>query len=422
MVQVKQSDMLLKTFGILFLGLIGLYMMWPLWSETPLSASFTVACFCLFLTVILDGLTKANVGIRSGVFLGYISLLFWMGIMAYVYEECYHTHSRSNFFFINLDSHAMFFLMVLISCIPAMVFVDMYKLRANKFLALLLLVVLATTAFFTFRAVSVNPNAIRGSRTMEFLGQGELLFGTPSYSTIYSLMFMIPIFLHKAINTKGFYKKAYIICFILSLYMVAVSQLATALLISALGILIYLFFRVKQSSKLGILFLILVIVLFMINNNGYNLLMSLADSIEGDWSRKLLDIAKYFAGEQDAGMISGRVEFYKDSWESFKLSPIFGKIFENSGKIGGHATAIDVLGLTGLFGFIPFVIAIICNGYRMSSISNTSYSKPIIYAVVLQMMFMVFTKNIITALPILFTYFVLVPLFIKLESSEDILK
>lgn len=422
MLSIRDSNKFFRLVEILCISLIGLYLLWPLWDELPFASSFSIACFILFAVMALEGLKRVRVPVQTGVIIGYAAFLLWMLIMLVVFEEFYPVHSRSQFFFLNLDSYAMFFVMLLISCVPAMLFTDMHRIKLNKFAKLLLFVVLITTAYYTSKAIGFDADAIRSRQSLEELGYEEILYGAPNYSIIYSFMLLLPFFLHKCATTKSWNRIFYIVCLAMMSYMIIVSQLATALLLSVVGVLIYIFFKAKSVAKVIVAVVVLFLAFLLIDNNGYDMLMALSGKVDGAWSVKLVDMAKSLVGEQDSGTVSGRTELYKASFESFLHSPLVGKYMQNDGSIGGHATAIDVLGLAGIVGFIPFILSIICNAFRMKQGSDYDNMRPVIIATVLQFMILVFTKNVITALPIFFTFFVLVPLFVKSEEKEIIEK
>lgn len=418
MLSISKNSNFFKTVGILCVGLIGVYLLWPLWNETPLSSSFAIACVGLFGIMAIEGLTRTRAKVPSGVVVGYFALLLWMLILAVVYENYHSVHSRSNFLFLNLDSYAMFFVMLFVSCIPAMLYSDIYKIKLNKTTKLLFFLILVTTAYFTMRATGFDINAIRNRQSIENSLNSGILYGTPNYSVVYSFMLLIPFFLHKTLSTNGKNRAYYIVCLALMIYIIIASQLATALVLTLFGVLVYAFFYTKSVAKVLVLVIVLFLGFLVIDNNGYDLLISLSGKVEGSWSVKLVDMAKSLVGEQGSGTVSGRTELYKSSFESFLKSPFVGKFIQNDGAIGNHATAIDVLGLSGIVGFVPFIIAIVCNGYRMKFGSDFDDMKPVIIAIVLQFLVMVFTKNVITALPIFFTFFALVPMLVKSEEKE----
>lgn len=420
MITAQQTSSLFRNLEFLCVSLIGLNLLWPLWYESSLSATFSIACFILFALMAIEGFNRVRVNVPAAVVVGYLAFLLWILIMLVVYEEFYSVGSRAQFFFLNLDSSAMFFVMLFLFCIPTMLLSDIHKIKMNNVVLALILVVLITTTYYTSKAINFDANAIRSSRSMIYEGYGYILYGTPGYSHIYSFMLLVPFFLHKSLTVKGKSKIVYIASLVMMAYMITVSQLATALILTVLGILVYTFFHAKSVAKVLVAVVGVFLAFLIIDNNGYDMLMALSGKVEGDWSVKFVDLAKSLVGEQDSGMVSGRKELYAASFESFLKSPFVGKFIQNDGSIGGHATAIDVLGLTGVLGFIPFIIVIVCNGQRMKYGSDYNDLKPVIIATVIQFLVLVFTKNIITAQPIFFTYFVLVPMLVKSEETEKI--
>ena len=149
------------------------------------------------------------------------------------------------------------------------------------------------------------------------------------------------------------------------------------------------------------------------------LIDTLANSVEGIWSEKLHDISESLSGSTLSGSVAARGDLYQTSLNTFFESPLFGLMANTLSSLGGHATAIDILGLTGIFGFIPFVLTIVYNFKRVCRTCNFPKNKASIIACNIEFIVLIFTKNIITALAVFFAFFVLFPLLLKIESTEE---
>ena len=395
---------------------------WALWTEFSFSSMlFSVACIGgVLLTFVYVAPYMEEIRWKK-VIPEYMHYLFWILVMVIANEFFYERYSKITFIFLTMDAHAIFFVRLLVSVLPFMFFVDQNKFKETKLFKAIIGIVIATNAFYTFRAVQFFPNAIRARATMEYIGGEEFLYATPDYAMVYGLALIFPVFLQKIKNSEQRIDKIiYLIYAALSFYVILVSQFATALIIAIVGTLIFFMLGMAGNKRVVIL-LVLAFLLFYVHITKMDVefLTMLANSVDGTWAEKLQDMADSLSGSALSGSLSTRNDLYQTSLDTFLESPLLGIMAYSNGKLGGHATAIDILGLSGLIGFIPFALTYVYNFKRVCRTCNFPKNKAAIIACNIEFIILVFTKNIITSLSLFFAFFVLMPLILKAESPEE---
>lgn len=410
-----------KLIQTVFFGLISFTLMWALWAEIPYNTViYTVACFGIFILNFAIFQKRSLYPFMLKLMPTYACFAVWSAFMVIAYGFFYSVHSEVNFLGYHVDAYAVFFIKVFLMTSSCMFFVDFNKVHETKLFKLLLGLIVLTSTLYTIRATSVYSDAIRARETMEYMGEEEYLFGTPGYAIIYGMALLVPIFLQKCKNEKGKSRWFYIICTAMIGYMILASQFATASVIAIVGILIFVFLNVKGNVKI-LLFSILLILILFIHGLGIDsiFLISLSESVEGAWSVKLQDLAESLSSGILRGSLLGRTDLYGKSMGAFAESPLFGKLSRYTDSIGGHATAIDTLGLVGIVGFIPLMLMVYFQFKRMKYTCDYKKNKVAIIACVVEFIILIFLKNIVTSYAIFFSFFVLAPLMLKIEPKKS---
>ena len=402
--------------GICF-SIISLNLLWAFFADSRFGGLFSYACILMFGFMIINFCMNISNSMKYGTFLCYVSFVLWSLVMIIAYEYAYPIHSRATFLVMTMDSYAIFFVRLFVSVIPCMVFVDIHEFKSSKTLKIIIFIILATTLFFVSRAIAINPNALRERALIEGEGYNYILLYTPAYAMTYSYALILPVFLHKSFVTDGKTRIFYVVCTVMMAYIIFVAQYATALIIAIIGIAVYLLL-ISSSVKRAYIILVMLLLWYIISalDGGADIFRWLANQVDGVWSQKLNDIALVLSGNSDTGSVSGRADLYRESFNSFLASPVIGKFHKISGTIGGHATAIDVLGMAGIVGFALMLLCFLTNFARFSSMKNFAESKPAIIACVTEFIILIFFKNIITSMAIFFVYFVLIKYLLKLEE------
>lgn len=400
--------------------IIALNLLWAYFADSPLSSLFSLACIAMFGFMVLNILLNATRPVKPTTLLCYAGFLAWSAIMIGVYGFLYPSGSVTNFLIFNMPSYGIFFIRLFVSVLPCMVFADMIEYSVDKKARVTMFIVLFVSVLLTSKAVAINPDALRARASMEAEGLEDLLKGTPAYAITYSYALLLPVFLHKCRLSENKIRTFYIICTVMMIYILIVAQYATALILALVGALVYALLVSKPKNRVRIIIATIGIILVLNITGGVSgIFQSLSKYVEGSWATKLNDIALTLEGQQDSGSVSGRTDLYSKSLAAFLQSPIFGKYTKDTGPIGGHAIAIDVLGLTGIVGFIFMAASVYGNFARMKNHPSYKTSKPAVIASMVEFIVLIFSKNIVTSMAIFFTFFVLIPLLLKSKESGE---
>lgn len=410
-----------KLIQTVFFGLISFTLVWALWTEIPYNTViYTVACFGLFVLNLAAFQNRNLYPYMLKIMPVYACLAIWSAFMVIGYGFFYSVHTEIDFLFYNTDSYAVFFMKVFLIITPCMFFVDFNKLYETKFFKITVGIILVTSTLFTIRATNFYSDALRARDTMELRGEEEYLLGTPGYAIIYGLALLFPIFLQKCKDEKGKSRWFYIISTMMIAYMIIASQFATASILALIGTIVFLFFYFKGNTKLIFFFVVTTVVVFV---HGFELdsliLSSLSNKVDGTWSVKLQDMADSLSSGDFMGSLLSRTDLYGKSFQAFLESPLFGKLSKPTNNLGGHATAIDTLGLVGIVGFIPLMFTVWFQYKRMKYTCNYMKNKSAINACVIEFIILIFLKNIVTSFAIFFSFFVLAPLLLKIQKDDS---
>lgn len=406
--------------------LITFNMEWALWSFVPMnSAIFAMSCVGVFALNFFVIVKNYKSNILKMVIFEYVFFVIWSVIMIVIYGYFYHIYQNVTFLIFTMDGHAIFFIRLFVSVIPCMFFVDFCDFKETKLFKILFGLIIASNTFFTIRAVRIYPDALRARETMEVWGEEELLFGTPDYAMVYGMALIFPVLLQKCKNApaRSMTKWFYIICTVMVAYMIVVSQFATALLLTIVSTILFMLLNMKPNTRIIVLVAVAVIIFSIrVPKLDVMLLNALSETVSGTWAGKLHDLAETFSGGVATGSVLGRTDLYTKSLQAFIESPVFGKLLKSTTDIGGHATAIDVLGLAGIIGFIPFILTVCFNYKRLKSTCNHKKNKAAIIACITDFILLVFLKNIITSLSVFFAFFVMVPFLLKIDDEEFVIR
>ena len=418
----RQSSNFIKTVQTVCLALCIFSLEWALWTELPFdSILFPLACIGATVFTVLSAIERMHRLNWSKIVPEYLHLYIWVIIMIIANQFFYHVHRDLTFLFLTMDAHAIFYVRLMISVIPLMFFVDTNEFKETKIFKAILGAIVGTNAIFTFRAVRFFPDAIRARVAMENMGGEEYLFATPDYAMVYGMALIFPVFLQKWRNAprKTMDRYFYFVCAALVFYVVLVSQFATALLISIIGAVVFFLIGMRNNKRTFITTSVLFTV-FILHLTGLDIitLKFMASNISGTWADKLNDFALTLSNDSLTGSLSFRSELYMQSLNTFLQSPLAGIMAKPFGSLGGHATAIDILGLSGLLGFIPFLLTFIYNVKRICRTCNFKKNKGAIIACAIEFFILVLSKNIITSLSVFLAFFVLIPFLLKIESDD----
>jgi len=414
----SKPRMLVPAFLFLF---VSLRLLWALWAEqTVAEYLYLLGCFVGFLWMLFYIFSNVQKSYSVSTEVQFFCTLSWCFVMFLAYEIGYHQQTVS-FFGISMDSHARLIVYDFILLLPGIIFADQYRLKLGKFIKIIMLALVVTSLYITISAVIENSDALRMSMAEDFYGDMDMFYGLPDYSVVYSLTLIVPWLLYKISQSTGKRKMYYQILVLSIVIIIAVSQFATALLATIVCIMIYYSICLFKKHPAAVVFIVTLFFVLVIGKSSIaSWLNSLSTTVEGAWAEKLTEIALLLVEGESTGDLGARADYYSLSFEQFLRSPFFGTIAVDGGKIGGHSTFLDILGLTGLLGAIPYVTMIAAFFSRLRKHNtNLGYRAGVWSALSVYLIF-AFTKNIISAISINYTFFVLLPiLFFSEEAYEQ---
>lgn len=247
--------------------------------------------------------------------------------------------------------------------------------RFNQKLDYIIIISFVINAILTLKVLYTNPLAAKILATGEG-GSEYLLKGASGFNVLYSSVLFVPCLFFLISEFKGIRKFLYISVLILILVYIYMCGYVTAILATILSISIYLFLNSNKIIKVFLVIPIIFIFTFIINRDIiYDFFIYFSNIINIDQiSIRFHDIANMIKyGDTSADSLM-RLDLYMNSIRAFKISPILGVFYiDPNYSLSGHSTILDILGGTGLFGFIPFIITIIYS-YK-NSIKNLEKKK-----------------------------------------------
>ena len=248
------------------------------------------------------------------------------------------------------------------------------KILFGVFMLLLIYTTFASIYFYNlYPNVIRNDISIRGSDDVyEFSGLYKL--GLTRYQFAHAIPMLIPCFI-MALRERGnlfvrklFFPLMVLICIVHSFVSGSTTAFIMSLVVTVLSFAITKGSSEKNMRRIVILSLLL---LPLLNTTIFVKIFDVVDGIigsEGVIHEHIVDIQKSVMEEGTEGDVSGRMDYYTASLNSFFINPIFG----TNNEMGNHSVFIDHLGAFGLIGFIPF-FAIFWNEYKsvLRKIKNT---------------------------------------------------
>ncbi|MBE6673871.1 MAG: hypothetical protein E7596_02050 [Ruminococcaceae bacterium] len=397
-----------------------LYFFCGLWYELPFANPVYSACtFALVAWVILKIVSNIEKFMTTENVVLYVCIAVWCVLMFLVYNFAVKTKTVS-FFGLRMDQHALIMIYYAILLIPGVVLRDDCRVKIGKLFKFLLAFIIISSLAFTLYAVAVYPDALRARATAEQLGYEDIMFGLPTYSMIYSMALFFPWLLMKARRSSGFEKLFYLglgACLVVT---VAFSQFATALIALIVGFVVYFVVVSRNKPLRSILLVAVVIAFFAVGMETWgDMLIDLADDMEGSWADKLAEIGEFLKGNEATGDLETRFDYYKDSFNSFLKSPIAGMLSVGKTEIGGHATLVDMLALVGIFGTVPFIIIVGMTIKKLRKMSNDLSCTAAVWGTITIFIIFLVMKNIISAISISYSFFVLIPILFGSEVENE---
>lgn len=295
------------------------------------------------------------------------------------------------------------------------------------------------TSITTIFSLTVYPDAARmmaGSLAKEGnleLNNFYLLIGIGSYTFTIAWALLIPVYVYIIIQSKKFFIPKVILIGSLPLFFYAIYKVSitTSLVIMALGLLYFLFFRKIKSQNFYFFRLgSIILILFLITSTLSTILYFAADVLNSEnISPRLNNIAMRFDGSitttkyenisdrelesEDLFLGSYQIRANK-SIEAFKDNPLIG-----GGDVGGHHFYLDALGSWGIIGSFLIFYYILNSYYKWQNILDRE--KFIFYThIFVVFVFLGLMKTYITLEFFILMYFI-IPNIIMISKERRII-
>ncbi len=355
------------------------------------------------------------------------ALIGWTAVSAYSYQV-YPPSSRPHpFYGMLLEGPTIFFINLLVLLL-GMRYAEAYITISKRKVQLLLLVVMLTSSYYLLRAVMLFPDALRARGSLAESGDFSILFGAPNYAMIYGFAILLPVFcgyyLSNRKKMRGKERWAMRLIIASLMMMVVMSAFATAALALVLGMGVLLFNRCSSRGKVLLLVVALPAAGLLLFTDALSaVLLGLSPVLEvvsPSWAVKFKEMGWAFHSQGEAaGDMATRGNLYASSWEAFAQSPLLGNMGGIVRHIGGHSTALDILGQTGLLGFSLFVCVIVSAFQRMKKFATYPQHKSVVYACYVIFIAIVLTKNTITSFCIYAAILGLLPVFYRMYFEKE---
>ncbi len=236
----------------------------------------------------------------------------------------------------------------LLMYLPALFFVRINKTadeKQKKTLLAVMSVLIIYVIFETLRELEIDSNAIRQWEQFTDLEDSNI----GNYYFVYSIPIIIAIF---AVCIQKFKVSRKVLCLAVItflFYFLIKAQYTLAILIAMLGIVLQIFFSIKNVAAKIIFLVAATVGMFFVSS----FFLFVADNISSEQiSVRFRELYEFFgSGSTDGYNLNGRLTLYRKTIIAFFKSPIWGT---RSLGFDGHATYLTVLSDTGIIGSIPF--------------------------------------------------------------------
>lgn len=227
-------------------------------------------------------------------------------------------------------------------------------------------------AIITLIALQIDPNISKIMATGNLELNTNDLKGVSGYGTIYSIVIALPLLVVNLTQKKHFVFNLSIIS--LFIYLVYRSSFFIALFTMVIGLVFLLFLNTSRLFKLFLIPILIFVGIFMFNPIFlYDIFIDIADKIEiYELSARFKQVADFIKYNDDTGAALLRLSLYRKSIDAFLMYPITGiYLLTPDYTLSGHSAILDILGGSGLIGFVPFIMFLY---YSLRiSLSKTNY-------------------------------------------------
>lgn len=274
-------------------------------------------------------------------------------IIAFYYAKWKATTSLSEYFF-----EVFFFWLPLLFFEQIMELPHKLKRKLRIVFWVLLAVAIATTAVGNIR----YPEASRELASYTPLASLYRKKNIGDYHFVYGTVLLVPYVLYEIRNATFGGKILFFLLLGALLSLVVITQYAIAIIIFVAETAIVIIMRAKNKSTMVVKCALAVAIVLLIKDEVPNWLLSLRTFFEDNEMTSLAErctmISNYLIGKGASGDMANRGDLYLMSWLAFCDSPLLGKLSNGAATLGGHSEILDILGGTGIVGFLLFLFCL----------------------------------------------------------------
>ena len=286
--------------------------------------------------------------------------------------------------------------------------------KTLKFITVLFFISITISIVLSILVLIENPGASRvlaAAESFERYGASEYRKrGLAGFGVTYAMVFVVPLLFYWAKNnTVKKYKTLMVMLMIAAMVNIALSGYTTALLLLAFEIFLYVFINIKTYLKV-LLILFLIIFAFFQSYFLPDFLYSVSEIIGSEqMADHIVELADILAGKAVIGDLD-RTELIKISWDAFLTNPLLGGFFSiKDVELSGHSTFFDVLGGTGLIGFVPYALFLWLFYKQVRNQIKNSETKKIWFIETVVFFALQFLNPIMANYEIVYAYMAMVP-------------
>ena len=302
---------------------------------------------------------------------------------------------------------------VVLNFFPVILFIRVIKCSTQKQIKILLLIIVLIfvyTTIITFNELTINEYVTRDWAQFDALS--AINVGTYAYVYATAIIVIVLTALYRRFS-QSLIKLLLIIGIVFLLVFLVFAQYTLALLIAIIGIICQI--AIEQTFQKKIIFIVLSTLSLFILPFALDYLASVIPAEKV--ATRLKDISNFFlSGDASGQNLSGRLNLYQQTIETFINSPIIGNRVLN---FDGHATFLTVFADIGIFGGALFVfLYVLAKKHIVNNISSNN--KKIFETIVFCLVLMGLTNPIHSAPPLSFAIWFVVPLVLQLfNKGED---
>lgn len=266
-----------------------------------------------------------------------------------------------------------------------------------RILNIVLLITMITTIIGNYRYPEVS-RLLAGAASEE-----EVYFyyrqNIGGYSFVYSSVLYFPYLLRNFGSIRRLDKVINIACVIGVWLLVLESAYTLALVILLIETVLLIVYKVKHKKVITLLIVLFCLFFLLFKSSFAQLFYSIASYFwgKGDllFAERITGIGDILSGAKVDGDTASRLNLYTISFQSFLSNPIFGGIFSST-NLGGHSELLDLLGATGIIGFIILVV-IIWNFIKTTSKNILTEDRYVFFISIFAFLFFMITDTVFSS-------------------------